>query len=93
MTPENTIFEADQTLADYLISNGFKETTDDDYKRRGKREFSKGRKKRILFDYINIVLFIWNGGEHHRPTIDKNRLLAFFNCKDWRDYDTRNRNI
>lgn len=74
-------FKANEILADYLISQGFKETTDKDYKCRGKREFRKGRKKRIIFDYINIVLLIWNGCFHHDVWIDETKLLKFINGK------------
>jgi len=54
-------FETDTILANYLLSKGFKETTDEDYRRKGKREFSqiqykRGHKKRVIFDYINIKI-------------------------------------
>lgn len=72
-------FKADAILADRLFEEGFKETTDEEYKRKGKREFSKG-KKRVRFDYINIITFIKQSDNHHGTQIDESELYSFLNA-------------
>jgi hypothetical protein len=57
---EPKFYECNDELATVLKKHGFVETTDQDDKRKGKKEFRLGRtKSRIIlrFDFINLVIF------------------------------------
>ena len=81
MKMENMKFETNKRLEDFFLDHGFKETTDEDYKHRGKKEFRKGRRKRVIFDYINISLCEGAAVLYHKTSISREDLTNFIEGK------------
>jgi hypothetical protein len=68
---EAKFYECDDELATVLLNHGFIETTNQDDKRKGKKEFRLGpRRSRMLlrFDYINFHVFEDASGCNFRST-------------------------
>ncbi len=69
--------QANNSLASYLIQNGFIEITSPEEKNKGKRRFKKGYNKTIIFDYENIKLVTKGFIEFDNTEISKEKLDCF----------------
>lgn len=82
-------FECNAELEEVLKHFGFNETTDLIDKRKGKKEFRKGRKTKIKFDYINFVVFEdsygCNGFNKHKVLAKDLQLLFWYHNSSWSD--------
>lgn len=74
---ENKIFEANEELEKYLLSNGFQDVTAKVFPHKpGKKEF-RGKKVKVDFDYINISIIKGNGILYLEPQISKKELDSY----------------